>query len=208
MCPTSGATTGATTFTASSPTEKHFLFMTEGMVWARMAVDLDRLRLHQQAHAYWKPLLDLKVELFGRSDFRTCATLRDFGESLARGGQGEAGKALIQEAISHLARARHPEAQFAREAMADVLAVERGVAAAAVRKCSFRSCSKPGCTLRCGRCAAMWYCSQACQRADWTGQGQFHTAAPKGEVPHTAHKRLCPQLEGIVREARAQGWSD
>ena len=49
---------------------------------------------------------------------------RDYGENLDRCGRLEEGKALIQEAIDHLALQKHPELRYAQEAMRDVLELE------------------------------------------------------------------------------------
>jgi hypothetical protein len=35
--------------------------------------------MHEAAEVFWKPLLALKIECFGRKDFRTLSTLRDYG---------------------------------------------------------------------------------------------------------------------------------
>ena len=99
-------------------------FMSEGMEWSRVALALFRLKKYAQANAWYLKLFTLKLELFGRSDFRTCSTMRDYGECLARGGALAEGKALIQEAIDHLALQQHAELRPAQDALRDVLELE------------------------------------------------------------------------------------
>lgn len=129
----------------------------QGLDWSRKAVDLDKQSLHKEAQVFWKKLLAIKVELFGRRDFRTCSTLRYYGESLARGGDVEEGKKLILEAIQHLEEQRHGEASLARDALNDVLKLERLGSASAEEKahaqeaslvmqrtCGYTFCNKMG----------------------------------------------------------------
>ena len=177
---------------ASMDVPKMTVFMTEGMVWSRVALALFRIKKYAKANVWYLRLFNIKLELFGRSDFRTCSTMRDYGESLAWGGALAEGRALIQEAVDHLALQQHPELRHAQDALHDVLALEGQSGAAAEDEppvCAYMLCGKPA-DKRCARCLVSCYCSRECQKSDWAGD-HFST---------TGHKEICKTLKAAMQE--------
>jgi hypothetical protein len=117
-----------------------------------MAVMLDRQGQYEAGGEFWAALLDLKEECFGRRDYRTCATLRDYGENLCEQGNFVEGKVMIQEAFRYLKAAKHPEERYAHEAMDDVLKLEQSGGwheNNQKRRCARMSCGK---VIICGSC--------------------------------------------------------
>ena len=189
-------------------------FVTEGMEWSKLGNTLLHAGLYKEAAVQYKKLLDIKVQLFGRSDKRTCTTLSDYGEAVARGGRLAEGKALVEEAVAHLTASQsHYELKPVKEALDDVLRLERlaggsalpgdaaaAQAAAAKRPCSYMLCDNDG-TRFCTRCRVAWYCSEECQKKDWTGEGTFMASPGLGKLPPSGHKRICGKLAKAMAEA-------
>lgn len=130
--------------TSMVSTPAHLRFMTEGMEWSRLALSLSRSGLHEAAGGFYEQLLNLKIECFGRTDFRTCWTLADLGGSLCSQGFPGKGKALLQEAIDVLHAQGHTDEEATRKQMAKVLQRESAPLEEGSKKaiCNFSFCRK------------------------------------------------------------------
>ncbi|KAL4422739.1 hypothetical protein ABPG75_008936 [Micractinium tetrahymenae] len=137
-----------------------------------------------EAERLHRELLAFRERAFGPENTRTAITLNSLGSLCRKRGALEEAEALLRRALAvrEAAPGEAFDAAVTRDELACVLqAAGRKDEARAVRLragtqgliCSHAPCSKTagqaGAPLKeCARCHAIWYCSPACQRADWT----------------------------------------